>query len=72
MRKKEVSEFLNEVEPPFRIVTKKGTVMTCRGVIELNDNTLTFRDMYNMTSKQELEDISTLQDMDTSKGVGYK
>lgn len=61
MRKEEVKDFLNKNEPPFRIITRKGTVITCEGIISLNNYSLTFKDRYNMTVVQELDDISTLQ-----------
>ena len=67
MRKEEIEQFLDKV--PFKIITRKGTVMTCCDVIKLNDDSLTFRDKFNSTVITDLDGIDTIQSLNISKGV---
>jgi len=68
MKRDEIKNFLNEFDTPFRIITKKGTIITCMGLVELRKYSIVFKDRFNMTVIQELSEISTLQTLNR-KGV---
>ena len=72
MRREEVKNFLTKYKPPFRIITRKGTIITCVGIIELKEYSIIFRDRFEMTVVQELDDISTLQTFNGKKQVNIK
>lgn len=61
MKRDEIKDFLNKFKTPFRIITKKGTIITCMGLVELRKYSIVFRDRFDMTVIQELSEISTLQ-----------
>ena len=64
MRKEEINQFLDKL--PIKIMTKKGKVSTIKNIIKLTDSSITFKDKFNNMFVIDLEDISTIEELDSS------
>jgi len=67
MKKEDIEFFLDKV--PFKIILTKGTIITVKEVIKLDDYVLTFKDKFNNITTQQLINISTAQEINNSKNT---
>jgi len=67
MKKEDIEFYLDKV--PFKIILTKGTIITVKEVIKLDDYVLTFKDKFNNITTQQLINISTAQEINNSKNT---
>ena len=68
MRKEEMEQFKDKI--PFKIISKKGSIATVRGIIRLNEETITFKDKFGGIQIIELEEIAQISEINQGDANG--